>query len=136
MCVCAVVCWLSRVSVSVCVFARARTLPSSPAMGVRTLSVRDMSARANVPRGVDLLCQVVAVNRHADKRVMKVLVDWPEGDEMTSTTRGERMTSTIDVLLYLEGVASVVTLRHNVAIKSTAKGTLASIKRALAVRAM
>ena len=77
--------------------------------------------------------QIVSMKRDADTRVLKVLVDWPEGDELTSTSRGERMTSTVDVHLYLQGVTSMVSLRGSVALKSTASGALAGLKRVVAV---
>jgi hypothetical protein len=79
--------------------------------------------------------QVVAVNRDADKRVLKLLVEWPEdeGFEMKSTASGERCVTNVDVLVYLEGITSPVNLRKLIAMKSTESGTFASIKRALAV---
>jgi hypothetical protein len=82
---------------------------------------------------VVLLFQTVFMERNAEKRVLKVLVDWPAGDVLGTTARGERMCSTVDVHIYLQGIASMVSLRHTVALKSTASGALASIKRALAV---
>jgi hypothetical protein len=73
------------------------------------------------------------MKRDADKRVVKILVDWPQGDDLAATSRGERMCSTIDVRLFLQGIASMVSLRHNIALKSTDSGAFATLKRALAV---
>lgn len=89
---------------------------------------------------VSILCvhavQVLAVHRDVDRRVLKLLVEWPneEGFEMKSTGSGERLNTMIDVLLYVEGVTTLVGLRKTVASKSTETGTLAKMKRALAVR--
>lgn len=76
------------------------------------------------------------MTRDVDKRVLKLLVDWPEGEgfDMQATGKGERLLTNVDVDLYLEGVTSVVTLRKQIALKSTESGTLAKVKRALAVR--
>jgi hypothetical protein len=80
--------------------------------------------------------QVVAVTRDVDKRVLKLLVEWPEGEgfDLQTTAKGERLLTNVDMDLYLEGVTSVVTLRKQIALKSTETGTLAKVKRALAVR--
>ena len=75
------------------------------------------------------------MTRDTDKRVLKVLVDWPEDDgfELKSTASGERQLTGIDVTLYVEGVSSTVALKKQLALKSTQSGTIANIKRALAV---
>ena len=88
------------------------------------------------PWCVCVRAQVLAVSRDVDRRVLKLLVEWPEeeGWEMKATSSGQRLLTNIDVSMYLEGVTSLVRLRKQVACKSTETGTLANIKRALAVR--
>ncbi len=78
------------------------------------------------------------MNRDVDKRVLKLLVEWPEeeGFEMKPTASGERVVSGVDVSVYVEGVTAPVSIRKQIALKSTESGAFASIKRALAVCAV
>lgn len=81
------------------------------------------------------MLQIVAVNRDLNKRVMKILIDWPEGEgfDMKSTSSGERLMTSFEFVVYVEGVSTPINIRKQLALKSTESGTLANIKRALAV---
>ena len=109
------------------------TLPLAVTRSARR--ARAGSGSSTGPTSVE--ARILAVDHDSERRVLKLLTDWPQsGDdaEPLATIRGERLSTTVDLQLYMQGVNSVVPVRRAVALKLEETGAMASFKRTLAAK--